>query len=52
MRKLKSVNQARRFVTGDAAFSSLFYFGGHRVRGEHHRNHRVGAFNKWSGEVA
>ena len=52
MRRFKSMEQARRFVTAHAAVSNLFNLGRHLVRAEHYRNFRISAFAQWSRAVA
>ena len=52
MRKFKSVRQAQRFVSAQAAVSNSFNLGRHLVRTEHYRNLRMSAFNEWSRAVA
>ena len=52
MRRFKSVEQARRFVTAHAAVSNLFNLGRHLVRAEHYRDLRISAFGEWSRAVA
>jgi putative transposase len=52
MRKFKSMIQAQRFVTADAAVSNLFNLGRHLVRAQHYRDLRIGAFEEWDRAVA
>jgi putative transposase len=52
MRRFKAVKQARRFLAAYAAVSNLFNLGRHRVRVQHYRDLRVGAFEEWSRTVA
>jgi putative transposase len=39
-------------VTAHAAVSNLFNLGRHRVRAQHYRDLRIGAFEQWSRAVA
>jgi putative transposase len=52
MRKFKSVGQAQKFLGTHAAVSNLFNLGRHKVRAEHYRDLRVGAFAEWGRAVA
>ena len=52
VRKFKSVPQAQRFVTVQAAVSNLFSPGGRLVGVEHDQNLTVNAFAEWSRSVA
>ena len=51
MRRFKSIKQAQRFVTADAAVQNLFNLGRHLVRAQHYRDLRVSAFNEWRSVV-
>lgn len=52
MRRFKSVGQAQRFVSVQAAVQNLFNLGRHLVSADHHRDLRVSAFCEWSRAVA
>jgi len=52
MRKFKSAEQARQFLTAHAAIQNLFNLGRHLVGAGHYRSLRVSAFSEWSRAVA
>jgi putative transposase len=52
VRRFKSVGQAQRFVTTQAAVSNLFNLGRHLVSANHYRSLRVSAFDRWAEAVA
>ena len=52
MRRFKSIRQAQRFESADAAVSNLFNLGRHLVRAEQYRNLSISAFAEWSRAVA
>lgn len=52
MRRFKSVTQARRFVTANAAVKNLFNLDRHLVRARHYRTLRASAFNEWNRVVS
>jgi putative transposase len=51
-RRFKSVGRAQRFLGAHAAVSNLFNLGRHKVRAQHYRDLRMGAFSEWSRVVA
>jgi putative transposase len=52
MRRFKSMTQAQRLVSADAAVSNLFILGRHLIRAQHYRDLRVAALDEWSRVVA
>ncbi len=52
MRRFKSVRQAQRFLGAHATVSNLFNLGRLKVRAQHYRDLRVGAFAEWGRAVA
>ena len=48
MRSFKSIMQAQRFVTANAAVYNLFNLGRHLIRAKDYRNLRTSAFKEWS----
>jgi putative transposase len=52
MKRFKSMKQAQRFVTADAAVHNLFNLGRHLIRTQHYRDLRDSAFGEWSRVVA
>lgn len=48
MREFKSVRQAQRFVTAQAAVQNLLNLRRHLVRAQHYRELRIRAFSEWS----
>ena len=52
MRRFKSMRQAQRFVTAQAAVANLFNLGRHLVRAQHYRVLRTSAFAEWSRAIA
>ena len=51
MRRFKSMKQAQRFVTAQAAVQNLFNLGRHLVRAQHYRDLRISAFGEWTRAV-
>ena len=51
-RRFKSMMQAQRFVSADAAVQNLFNLGRHLIRAQYYRDLRVTAFSEWSRTVA
>ena len=52
MRRFKSVGQAQKFLSAQAAVSNLFNLGRHLVSTNHYRDLRASAFNEWGRAVA
>jgi putative transposase len=52
MRRIKSMEQAQRFLGAPAAVSNLFVLDHYLVRAEHYRNLGESAFSEWSRAVA
>jgi putative transposase len=52
MRRFKSIAQAQKFLTAQAAVYNLFNMGRHLIRAQHYRDLRVSAFEEWSMAVA
>jgi putative transposase len=52
MRRFKSMLQAQRFVSIQAAVSNLFNLGRHLIEAAHYRALRQGAFASWDRAVA
>lgn len=51
MRKFKSIRQALRFVTADAAAQIIFNLGRHIIRAQRYGDFRVSAFTAWRRAV-
>ena len=51
MRRFKSMRQAQRFVTVDAAVGNLFNLGRHLIGAQHYRDLRVSVFTEWGRAV-
>jgi len=52
MRRVKSSNQAQRFLSVRATVHNLFNLGRHLVGAEHYRNLRIISFKDWKVAVA
>ena len=52
MRRFKSVKQAQRFLSTNAAVYNLFNLNRHLVCANHYRNLRIAAFTEWNRAVA